>query len=158
MRHTFDQTGHFAFESPTSLLYYQRGNDGARPTRLTLMEMSGGAVGGGTTLPEPADTGRRGDPEALTREFRALFDDGIVFDTENLGGAARMRALDPSVLTATVPAALAALEDGADVVAVSDRWVTPVYSGGVLHRIHVLPADPDPAQLRQWRETVHLHG
>jgi hypothetical protein len=122
------------------------------------MEMSGGAVGRGTTLQEPADPGRCGDPEALTREFRALFDDGIVFDTEKLGGAARMRTLDPSVLAATVPAALAALENGADVVAVSDRWLTPVYRGGVLHRIHVLPGYPDPARLRQWRETVRHHG
>jgi hypothetical protein len=120
--------------------------------------MTGGAVGRGAALPGPVAAGRSGDADALIGEFRTLFDDGIVFETGNLSGAAAMRTLDPAVLTATVPAALAALEDGADMVAVSDRWLTPEYRGGVLHRIHVLPGDPDPARLRQWREALRRHG
>jgi hypothetical protein len=158
MRRTFDQTGHFTFESPTSLLYYQRCPEGSRPAHVALMELTGGAVGRGATLPNPTDTGQAADPDSLTHQFRTLFDDGIVFDTENLGGAERMRTLDSSILAATVPAALAALEDGADVVAAADRWLTPVYRDGVLHRIHVLPDDPDPEQLRQWRDTVRHYG
>jgi hypothetical protein len=157
MSRTFDGTGHVTFGSPTSLLYYHRGPE-ATPAHLALTELTGGAVGRGAALPGPVAAGPCGDKDALTDEFRTLFDDGIVFDTETLSGAATMRTLDPAVLAATVPAALAALADGSDMVAVSDRWLTPEYRGGVLHRIHVLPGDPDPARLRQWREALRRHG
>ena len=69
-----------------------------------------------------------------------------------------MRALEPEVLTAVLPAALGALREGSNVVWVSGRWLTPVYRAGALRLILVLPAEPDPVSLRRWRELVRRHG
>ena len=156
MNRTFADTGHFAFRSSTSLLYYQRGDDTRMP--IHLMSMTGGAARPGATLTDAPAPGPSGGIDDLIAGFRALFAEGIVFDAETLDGAADMRSLDPAVLAGVVPAALQALQDGTAVVPVSGRWLTPIFRGGTLRLIFVLPADPGPAQLKSWRETVRLHG
>lgn len=162
IRETFEGTGHFAYRSPTSLLYYERVDgslrpEGRPPSHVALLERSGGAAAPGA-LPPDLDPATPEDPAGLARTFRALFPDGVVFDTETGSGATEMRTLDPAVLAAAVPAALSALEDGDCTVPVSGRWVTPLYRGGALRTLFVLPADPDPATLRTWRDTVRRHG
>jgi hypothetical protein len=57
-----------------------------------------------------------------------------------------------------MPAALAALEDGDCVVAVSGRLLTPLYRGGTLRKLFVLPTDADPSAMRAWREAVRRDG
>lgn len=160
MRETFDDTGHFTYRSATSLLYYERisGTDAPRTaTHVALLERTGAAACGTAvhSLPVPSS---RDEPGDLVGVFRSLFTDGIVFDTQTLTGATEMRTLDPAVLAGAIPAALAALEDGTSVVAVAGRWLTPVYRGGLLRRIFVLPADADPAALRSWRAAVRRDG
>jgi hypothetical protein len=47
------------------------------------------------------------------------------------------------------------LGQGAVVVQVSDRWMTPVFYDGNLHVILVLPAQFETDGLRRWRRTVN---
>jgi len=158
MERTLDGRGHVAFRSPTSLIYYQRGTESGSTARLALVELSGGAASGGDALPTAGTTATAGDSEDLIARFRTLFSDGIVFDAENLEGAASMRELDPSLLAGALPATIGGLRDGGDVVAVSGRLLTPVYRGGALRLIFLLPAEPDPGRLRIWRQTVRRDG
>jgi hypothetical protein len=65
-----------------------------------------------------------------------------------------MRALDSELLAGALQAVLASMEDGGDMIMLSNRWLTPTYRRGTLRVLFVLPADPDPARLRAWRDTV----
>ncbi len=177
MRETLAGRGHLAFGSATKLLYYQRSPDGedTGTSHVTLQTMTGGAAGRGHCLPAPAPSGpaalehlrsgrwlpaRAGDDagpsdnEALRSAFLRIFPDGVVFDTETLSGATRMRALDPEVLATALQSAVASREEGHDTIVVSDRLLTPVYLGGVLRMLLVLPPDPEPARHREWLDTV----
>ncbi len=158
MDQTFEGNGHFAFRSSTSLLYYSRDDGTGVPAHLALMERTGGAASLGAPLADAPTPGGSGHTADLIAEFRALFADGIVFDAETLDGATDMCSLEPAVLAGAVPAALDALRDGNAVVPVSGRWLTPIFREGTLRLILVLPADPDPARLRTWRETVRRYG
>jgi hypothetical protein len=161
MRQMFDGTGHFTYRSPTSLLYYERIADSSGPDRppahVTLLEKTGAAASG-TTLNDLTVSASPDEPDNLVAVFKGLFDDGTVLDTQTLSGADEMRTLDSAVLAGAVPAALAALEDGACVVAVSGRLLTPLYRGGTLRKLFVLPTDADPSAMRAWREAVRRDG
>ena len=177
MRESLDGKGHFAYGSARKLVYYQRSGDdaGGRRAHLALQAITGGVAGRGrcmaATAPDgrtalervlaqrwlpPRDDGPAGphDPGALKGEFRRLFPDGVVFDTETLDGATAMRTLDPGLLATALPTAVAALADGEDTVSVSGRWLTPLYQGATLRLIFVLPADPGPVPFRNWLDTV----
>ena len=176
MRETLAGSGHFAYGSATKLVYYERsGEDSSRRVHLAIQAMTGGAANRGRCMPEPGCNGRaalqvvaRGnwispvgaapggphDLVALTDAFRRLFPDGVVFDTETLNGAAQMRTLDSEVLAGALPSVLAGLEDGADTVMQSNRWLTPVYRGGSLRLLFVLPPDPEPDRFRSWRDIM----
>lgn len=158
MDKTFDGTGHFTFRSSTSLLYYERTDGTGPPAHLALMEMTGGAAGRGAALTGAPAPGDDEGLDGLIAAFRDMFPAGIVFDAETLHGAADMRTLDPAVLAGVIPAALGALEDGNAVVAVSGRWLTPLYRGGMLRLIFVLPDEVDPDRFKGWREAVRRHG
>ena len=161
MRQMFDGTGHFTYRSPTSLLYYERIADSSGPDRppahVTLLEKTGAAASG-TTLNGLPVSASPDEPDSLVAVFKGLFDDGIVLDTQTLSGAEEMRTLDSAVLAGAMPAALAALEDGDCVVAVSGRLLTPLYRGGTLRKLFVLPTDADPSAMRAWREAVRRDG
>ncbi len=90
----------------------------------------------------------------MRAEFQQLFPDGIAFDTETLAGADDMRRLDQSTLVRALPAAMASLEDGSDEIHLGDNRLTPVFCGGVLRALFVLPPNPEPEQLRSWRQIV----
>jgi hypothetical protein len=77
-----------------------------------------------------------------------------VFDTETLDGATAMRTLDPALLATVLPTAAAGMDDGDDTVALSGRWLTPLYCGATLRLLFVLPTDPDPVAFRNWRDTL----
>lgn len=158
MRETFAGGGHFAFRSPTRVVYYDRRADAGSPADLILTKRTGGAAGRGTTLSVGDIVDSHCGTDTLVTEFRALFADGIVFDAETSEGSGSMRALDSAVLARILPASLGTLESGGDMVAVDGRWLTPVFQAGTLRLIFVLPADPDPARLRAWRETVRRYG
>ena len=49
---------------------------------------------------------------------------------------------------------MASLDDGADTVPLSGRWLTPIYRGATLRLLFVLPADPEPSSLRAWLDIV----
>jgi hypothetical protein len=161
MRQMFDGTGHFTYRSPTSLLYYERIADSSGadrpPAHVMLLEKTGAAASG-TTLNGLPVSASPDEPDNLVAVFKGLFDDGTVLDTQTLSGADEMRTLDSAVLAGAVPAALAALEDGACVVAVSGRLLTPLYRGGTLRKLFVLPTDADPSAMRAWREAVRRDG
>lgn len=163
MRETISSSGHFAYQSPTTVLYYQRltadrSADELMPAHVALMERTGGVACRGAVLHEESSREACGSPAELTQEFRSVFPDGIVFDTETLSGAAAMRTLDPAVLAAAVPAALSGLEDGTSVVPASGRWLTPLYRQGELRLMFILPPDPGRAALKAWREALRSHG
>jgi hypothetical protein len=94
------------------------------------------------------------DLEGLRDEFRRLFTDGVVFDTETLDGAVAMRTLGTALLATALPAAAVSLEDGASTVPVAGHWLTPIYRGATLRLLLVLPADPEPSSLRSWLDIV----
>jgi hypothetical protein len=175
MRESLNGKGYFAYRSATKLLYYGRSADcaGGRQLHLEIQAKTGGAAtrGGCMAAAEPDGraalecirdwlpsrddaTGAPSDLDGLRDEFRRLFADGVVFDTETLEGCAAMRNLDPTLLATALPTAVASLEDGADTVPLSGRWLTPLYQGATLRLLFVLPADPDPSSLKTWRATV----
>ena len=65
-----------------------------------------------------------------------------------------MRGLDPDVLAGALPMVLASMDDGVDMIMVSNRWLTPLHWRGTLRILFVLPADAEPDQLRTWRDSV----
>jgi len=157
-------------------VYYERsqGNSGSR-VHLVVQEMTGGAAGRGRCMPEAEPNGRavlqdlanrnwispnsaapgqHRDLADLISSFRELFSDGVIFDTKTLDGATAMRVLDSEVLAGALPAVLASMEDGGDMIMLSNRWLSPVYRRGTLRTLFVLPADPEPERLRTWREVM----
>ncbi len=154
---TLRDRGHFAYRSPTSILYYERLSGTDRPSvHMALLERTGGAAVYGSIPPEVAESEH--SPSELVATFRSLFPDGVVFDTESGSGAEAMQSLDPEVLAAAVPTALSGLENGDSTVAASGRWLTALYKLGALRLIFVLPSDPGPAAVKTWREAVRHHG
>lgn len=166
MRQRFDGVGHFAHRSPNTLLYYireQHGSNGVDPFQfhLALQELSGGAArdGGisrreGDPLPATvavADPPAHRDLTDLAGRFRTLFPDGIVYDTDDLRGARRLGVLNQRLIAAVLPAILSGDDDGSDILTVSGRRLTPIFESGELRMILVLPDDPEPQRLRDWR-------
>ncbi|MGV0992969.1 MAG: hypothetical protein ACOYB7_12025 [Mycobacterium sp.] len=177
MRETFTGKGHVAFGSATKLLYYERSaNDfNAREAHLELQVMTGGVANRGTCTGGDAPTGRAtlerllagrslsipvdenqtpADLRALKDEFLNVFGDGIIFDAKSFDGAIEMRGLQPQVLAGILPAVIASLDEGSETVLAAGRWLTPLYRGGVLRLLFVLPADPEPRQFRSWIATL----
>lgn len=169
--------GHFGFLTTSTVLLYRRcTTEPAAGPAFADVQIATGFVAGrgavlGDPLPGPAaltrlvDSGWVEPPEPgigeadLSARFRALFGEcrhrsGVVFDAETLGGAARMRTLDPALLATVLPAAAAGREDGADVVVVQSRLCTAEFHRGAVRRLFVLPADPAPEGLRGWRRAV----
>jgi hypothetical protein len=176
MRDTLEGSGYFAYGSATKLVYYVRSQgDSSSRVHLVVQEMTGGAASRGRCMPRAQPNGRAAlqdlanrnwislnsavsrqprDLADLTNSFRGLFSDGVFFDTETLDGATAMRSLDSEVLAGALPALLASMEDGGDMIMLSNRWLSPVYRRGTLRMLFVLPADPDPEQVRTWREVM----
>ena len=175
IQETLRGRGHFTYGSATKLIYYERcaDNAGGRRAHLAIQATTGGAASRGRSIPGPnglaalqtltarswispghAAREQPRDLAALTGEFRKLFADGVIFDTDTLDGSTQMRNLDSELLAGVLPTALAAINDGGDVIIVSGRWLTPLYRRGMLHLLFILPPDPDPERLRGWRDTL----
>lgn len=176
IRDTLEGSGYVAYGSATQLVYYERSqsNSGSR-VHLAVQAMTGGAASRGQCMPEAGPNGRAAlktltsrswfsptsavpgqpcDLAALMKEFRGLFADGIVFDTETLDGVMAMRELDSEFLAGALPMLLASMEDGSDMIMVSNRWITPTYQRATLRTLFVLPVDPEPERFRSWRDTI----
>lgn len=65
-----------------------------------------------------------------------------------------MRNLKHSVLAGALPTAIKGLEDGAIVVPLSGRWLTPIFHEGKLRLLLLLPPDPDAALFESWLRIV----
>lgn len=176
MRAALDNKGYFAFASGTKLVYYEKPSTDSGPRLLLDLEATtGGAASHGRWMPGPAPTGRAAlqtltagnwitsqtavqdqphDLDFLITAFRRLFPNGVVFDTQTLEGAIQMRGLDSEILATVMPTLMAGMDDGIDMVALSGRWLTPVYHRGTLHLLFITPADPEPALLRNWRAAL----
>ncbi|MGD9619066.1 MAG: hypothetical protein AB7G47_03185 [Mycolicibacterium sp.] len=173
MEDTFNERGHFAYQSATQLLFYTRALD--ESPQLTMQATAGGAATRGRLLDGPASNGRGAldravregwirptedrlprlaNPGALISEFTALFPDGLVTDLATGGGARDLRSLDHRLLAQLLPMATRSLTDGANVVFTEGRWITPVFHEGVLRLLFVLPPDPDPDQFTTWKATL----
>lgn len=177
MLETLDGKGHFAFGSPTNLVFYQRASTNATgpAPHLEIQAATGATVNRGRYSTEPVANGRdafhsimaerwmrpnggSGVLESGARtpepEFRALFPDGIVLDLQTRKGKQDMRRLNKSVLATMLPAAMRSLEDGATVVRAAERRFTPIFAGGRLRLLCVLPPEPESAQIARWLRTV----
>ena len=176
MRRHFDGTGYFAFLSSTTLIYYTRVCSADTPLSqcLALQEMTGCTASRGEALPGPATDGpealdrlvargwvapnaaghRAASVTALIRDFQTLFPDGVAFDTRTRAGAKDMRTLDETVLATALPEVIAGFADGTDAVPVSERWLTPVFTGATLRLVCALPPDPEPARFREWLDIL----
>jgi O-antigen/teichoic acid export membrane protein len=174
MRETFDSAGHLAFRSSSNLVFYQRttsDDDDSRP-HLTLQTATGGAANRAEILAAEPATGRAaldravekgwlqpvdkltGGPDVLVTEFLSAFADGVVVDLQSRATRRAARALHQNLLVGLLPSAMKSLGQGTAVVAVSDRWMTPVFYQGHLRVILVLPARFDTDEMRRWRRTV----
>jgi hypothetical protein len=177
MRETFDGTGYFAFTSPTAVVHYERtsGGDGNRASQLALQANTGGAVNRGRLLPVPTPDGGDALERVIAEEwipaigdvsttgedlddfkstFRAIFPEGIVLDLETLEGQRDMRGLERRLVARILPTAVRSLGDGANVVQLSGRSLTPIFHRGRLRLIFVLPPDVEPDQFQGWLRTV----
>ena len=177
MQKTFGGKGYFAFRSSTTLVYYKRtSKDESEPQpHLALQLTTGGAANHGRFLQAPIKNGRdaldrlvaerwiqplaevmaqQDDPEILVSKFRMLFADGIVFDLETLEGTRDMQGLEQSQLAGALPAAIKGLEDGAIVVPLSGRWLTPIFHQGELRLLFLLPPDPETELFESWLRIV----
>lgn len=176
MRETLEGSGHFAYGSATKLVYYERSTENPGPRAdLAVQARTGGAASRGRCMTEPGSDGLAAlhavaaanwispngfalggshDLAELTEVFRTMFSDGVIFNTETLAGATQMRTLDSEVLAGALPSVLVGMEDGADMVVLADRCITPVYRRGTLRLLFVLPPDPGPERVRSWRDTM----
>jgi hypothetical protein len=176
IREKFDGAGHLAFRSSSNLVFYQRitGDDAERQPHLALQTTTGGAANRAEIIPAATENGAvaldriitRGwlqpigddlsnSPDVLAAQFFAIFPDGVIVDLETRAGRWAARALQQGLLVGLLPAAMKSLDQGAVVASVSNRWVTPVFYGGKLRLIFVLPAELDTDRLRRWRRTVN---
>ena len=176
MRETFAGAGHLAFRSSSNLVFYQRitSDDTESRPDLMLQTATGGAANRAEILPTATETGRVAldrvvsqgwlqpveddlwkGPDVLITEFLAAFPDGAVVDLQTRSGRRAARALPQNLLAGLLPSAMKSLSQGAAVVAVSDRWATPVFYQGNLRAILVLPNEFDTDELRSWRRTVN---
>jgi hypothetical protein len=176
MRETFERTGHLAFRSSSNLVFYQRvtGDDADTQAHLMLQTATGGAANRAEILPAATETGRdaldrvieRGwlnpvdddltaRPDVLVAEFLATFPDGAVVDLTTRAGRRAARTLPQNLLVGLLPSAMKSLGQGAVMVQVSDRWVTPLFCDGMLRLIFVLPSGFESDALRGWRRAVN---
>ena len=155
MRETLKDSGHFAFHSPSRLVFRGKPGQASTSTSLAVQQMTGCAVhatrsslAGSTTIEAPQTA------HGLVERFRALFSDGVVFDLRTLEGARELRASEPALLATVLPTAAASLEDGVGVVPLCGHWVTPVYRGAALRLMLIAPDSADPVDLKTWVQTV----
>ncbi|MBS1694804.1 MAG: hypothetical protein JST91_21555 [Actinobacteria bacterium] len=177
-----DGTGCLAFRSATTLLYYQRVSattavpgDDRRPSHLALQQATGGAVNRGQSWTDPTENGSQAldrvladrwvepiedvlmppdDPHELRAAFLDAVPDGIAFDLDTRAGTRDMRSLDHHLLVGLLPAAMKSLDNGALVIPVSGRWLSPVFYRGRLRLLFLLPADTPPAIFRHWMQIM----
>lgn len=166
MRETVGGIGHLTYRSPTDLLYYVRESETAGTIdgvdfHLALQAMSGGTARGGGPCELPTDllpaTVAADDESAyhqLADRFRSVFPDGFVYDTGEAARAAPLRALDPDFLARLLPTVIAGCDDGATMLRVGDRRLTPIFRSGELRLILILPEDPGTVRIRQWRRAL----
>ena len=150
MHDTFTGRGHFAFQSPSTIVYYEHEAPGPMSTALALQIATGCAarVARGGMIRSSGEAPET--PEEFIGRFRSMFVEGVVFDVATLDGAKELRGLDPALLATALPAAAASLTDGTAVVALHGHWLTPVYRGGLLCQVLVLPATTEAAELKIW--------
>lgn len=177
LQQTFDGRGHFAFRSPTSVVFYERkpaAGPGAQP-HLVLQTITGGAISRGECMPTPTQSGREAldqiiadgwipsvrqtaatatMPESLPRQFLQIFPDGFEADIQTREGMLKARTLDNGLLAGVLPTAMRSLEEGAAEVRVSGRWFTPIFHHGKLRLLFVLPSTFDAALSGRWLQAV----
>ena len=95
------------------------------------------------------------DTEVLESDFRAMFPDGVVLDLQTREGRRAARGLEQNLLVGLLPMAMKSLDQGAVVTLVSERWVSPIFYGGELRLICILPPEVDSDRFRRWRRTVN---
>ena len=155
MQDTLGERGHFAFRSPTNLMYCETTRNPAGSTALAVQRMTGCAAHAvrrdrtSSAVVEAPPT-----EDALVDRFRSLFPDGAVFDLQTLAGAKELRAADAALLATALPTAAASLEDGLGVVPLCGRSITPVYRGAILRLLLITPDSADAADLKTWARNV----
>lgn len=156
MRETLDGRGHFAFRSPSDLVFCEKA-PGPLPasTALAVQERTGFAAravrsggAGSTRVEAPANQ------DDLADCFRSLFPGGAVFNLETLEGARELRSADSALLATALSTAASSLEDGLAVVPLCGRWITPVFRGATLQLLLIAPDCADPVDLKTWERTV----
>ena len=175
MRETFETEGHLAFRSSSRVVFYQRitSDDTDSRPHLALQTATGGAANRAELLATTIESGRdaldcaieedwlqpvddlTSGPDVLVAEFLSAFPDGTTVDLRTRAGRRAAGTLPQSLLVGLLPSAMKSLGQGAVTVAVSDRWMTPVYYDGTLRLIFVLPTEFDTDTLRRWRRTVN---
>ena len=164
LRDKIDGLGHVAYRSPTDLLYYVREQPGATGAgtdfHLALQEISGGTARRGH-ITGPGDSPSSGSPaedtparEQLIGQFRQVFPDGLVYDTSRPAEQQELRSLDSPALARLLPAALAAQDEGMNLVPLAGRRVTPIYHSGEMRLLFVLPEQAATARIREWRNAI----
>jgi hypothetical protein len=175
MRETFGDDGHLAFRSSSNLVFYQRvtKDNTERQPHLAVQAATGGAANRAQIVPTtmktgqealariisddwmaPIDEGWSASIEVLESEFDAIFPDGITVDLDSRRQRRAASDLEQSLLVGILPMAMKSLGEGAVVTSVSGRWVSPLFQGGRLRVIFILPADFDTDRFRRWRRTV----
>ena len=175
MRETFETEGHLAFRSSSRVVFYQRitSDDTDSRPHLALQTATGGAANRAELLATTIESGRdaldraieedwlqpvddlTSGPDVLVAEFLSAFPDGTTVDLRTRAGRRAAGTLPQSLLVGLLPSAMKSLGQGAVTVAVSDRWMTPVYYDATLRLIFVLPTEFDTDTLRRWRRTVN---
>ena len=154
LHETFKGRGHFAFQSPSMVVYQEQEPSAPVPTALALQTATGGAARMVRTGALRASSEDPETAEALVDTFRSMFAEGVVFDLATLAGAEELRGLDPSLLATALPVVAGSLEEGTGVVALRGHWLTPVYRGGTLCQVLILPPGTESADVKSWTRIV----
>jgi hypothetical protein len=184
VKQTFDGSGHFAFRSLTTLVFYERTSmgDAERQPHLALQTLTGGAANRGECLRVPMNNGHDAlgvltaekwlppineasespdGPEALKSEFLRIFPDGAVLDLETREGRQDIRKLKQRLLAGVLPTATRSLEDGTTVAPVSGRSLSALFHQGKLRLLFILPPEFETELFRSWLRIVkvwHIGG
>ena len=161
MHETFTDKGHFAFKSPSQLMYFEHVEPGGKSAALAVQTQTGCAAhlvrdqSARSAVDQAPET-----PESLISEFQKLFPAGITFELHTLDGARALRGLDSDLLATALPSAAASLGDGVGVLPLRDCWLTPVYRGATLQHLLLLPSATTSAEVKEWTRIVKAwnHG
>ena len=172
VRARISEYGHYTFRNQGALLLFLPDCETARDLDIDISVMSGGAASaarhGGPVFadgpaaasallsrwPDLQDHVARLSIDEQKVLFKEQFGNGGYLDLATGEGGASMSRLDPRITRLALTTALKSFRDGRLAATIHNHVLAPVFSGGALRLLLVLPQEAGEGALKKWREAV----